>query len=118
MIGVIAGDVIGSVHEHTRIKSTAFPLFDARCSFTDDTVLTVATAYGILTGTSYETAYRDFGRRYPDAGYGGMFIQCLFAELPRPYNSWEMDRRLGTAPAEFLDVIDEFERRFPLALST
>ena len=95
MIGVIAGDVIGSVHEHTRIKSTAFPLFDARCSFTDDTVLTVATAYGILTGTSYETAYRDFGRRYPDAGYGGMFIQCLFAELPRPYNSWGNGSAIG-----------------------
>ncbi len=66
MIGVIAGDVIGSVHEHSRTKSTDFPLFDPRCCFTDDTVLTVATAHAILNGSSYETAYREFGRRHPD----------------------------------------------------
>jgi len=45
MIGVVAGDVIGSVHEHSRTKSTEFPLFDPLCRFTDDTVLSVATAY-------------------------------------------------------------------------
>ena len=56
MIGVISGDVIGSVHEHSLTKSTDFPLFDSLCRFTDDTVLTVATAYAILTGTPYETA--------------------------------------------------------------
>jgi hypothetical protein len=33
MIGVIAGDVIGSVHEHALTKSTDFPLFDPRCRF-------------------------------------------------------------------------------------
>ena len=44
MIGVIAGDVIGSVHERSRTKSTDFPLFVPRCCFTDDTVLTIATA--------------------------------------------------------------------------
>ena len=38
MIGVIAGDVIGSVHEHALTKSTDFPLFDPHCRFTDDTV--------------------------------------------------------------------------------
>jgi ADP-ribosylglycohydrolase len=115
MIGVIAGDVIGSVHEHTRIKSTAFPLFDARSSFTDDTVLTVATAYAILTGTSYETAYRDFGRRYPDAGYGGMFVQWLFAAHPRPYNSWGNGSAMRVAPVGLAcvsvdDVLKEAER--------
>ena len=73
MIGVIAGDVIGSVHEHAMTKSTDFPLFDPLCRFTDDTVLTVATAYAILTGTPYEAAYRDFGRQHPQAGYGASF---------------------------------------------
>jgi ADP-ribosylglycohydrolase len=67
MIGVIAGDVIGSVHEHALTKRTDFALFDPRCRFTDDTVLTVATAYAILNGTPYATAYRDFGREHPNA---------------------------------------------------
>jgi ADP-ribosylglycohydrolase len=98
MIGVIAGDVIGSVHEHAPTKSTDFPLFDPLCRFTDDTVLTVATAYAILTGTSYEGAYRDFGREHPDAGYGGSFYRWLFAEEPRPYNSWGNGSAMRVAP--------------------
>jgi ADP-ribosylglycohydrolase len=65
MIGVIAGDVIGSVHEHALTKRTDFALFDPRCRFTDDTVLTVATAYAILNGTPYATAYRDFDESTP-----------------------------------------------------
>ena len=67
MIGVIAGDVIGSVHEHGLTKSTNFPLFDPLSRFTDDTVLTAATAHAILTGTSYDVAYREFGD-IPHAG--------------------------------------------------
>jgi ADP-ribosylglycohydrolase len=77
MIGAIAGDVIGSVHEWRMGKTTAFPLFDPACTFTDDTVLTVATAHAVLTGTPYEIAYRDFGRRYPGRGYGGKFLEWL-----------------------------------------
>jgi ADP-ribosylglycohydrolase len=87
VIGAIAGDVIGSVHEGAGTKTTSFPLFQSGSRFTDDTVLTVATAHAILTGTSYQEAYRTFGRRHPDAGYGGMFIQWLMSPEPRPYNS-------------------------------
>jgi ADP-ribosylglycohydrolase len=115
MIGVIAGDVIGSVHEHACTKSTTFPLFDPLCRFTDDTVLTIATAYAILTGTSYETAYRHFGRRYPNAGYGGTFFQWLQTEQPRPYNSWGNGSAMRVAPVGFAcasidEVLSEAER--------
>jgi ADP-ribosylglycohydrolase len=101
MIGVIAGDVIGSVHEHALTKSTDFPLFDPRCRFTDDTVLTIATAYAVLTRTPYEAAYRDFGRQYPDAGYGGSFYDWLMAEEARPYNSWGNGSAMRVAPVGF-----------------
>jgi ADP-ribosylglycohydrolase len=115
MIGAIAGDVIGSVHEHTGTKSTDFPLFDPRSRFTDDTVLTVATAYAILTGTSYETAYRDFGRRYPNAGYGRAFYGWLFVAEPGPYNSWGNGAAMRVAPVGLAfdtadDVLREAER--------
>jgi ADP-ribosylglycohydrolase len=98
VIGVIAGDVIGSVHEHALTKSTDFPLFDPRCRFTDDTVLTIATAYAILTGASYEAAYRDFGRQHPHAGYGGSFYDWLVAEEPRPYGSWGNGSAMRVTP--------------------
>ncbi len=115
MIGVIAGDVIGSVHEHSLTKTTAFPLFDPSCRFTDDTVLTVATAHAILTKTPYDAAYRDFGRQHPDAGYGGTFYQWLFAEEPRPYNSWGNGSAMRVAPVGFAfttveTVLQEAER--------
>ena len=115
MLGVIAGDVIGSVHEHARTKSVDFPLFDPLCRFTDDTVLTVATAHAILTGTSYEVAYRDFGRQHPDAGYGGSFYEWLLAEEPRPYNSWGNGSAMRVAPVGFAfdrvgEVLREAER--------
>jgi ADP-ribosylglycohydrolase len=115
MLGVIAGDVIGSVHEHGLTKSTDFPLFDPQCRFTDDTVLTVATAHAILTGTSYEAAYRDFGRRRPGAGYGRSFYFWLFAEEPRPYNSWGNGSAMRVAPVGSAfgnsdDVLREAER--------
>jgi len=111
MIGVIAGDVIGSVHEHSRTKSTDFPLFDPRCCFTDDTVLTVATAYAILNRTSYETAYRDFGRRHPEAGYGGTFYRWLLSAEPRPYNSCGNGSAMRVAPVGLaFTTVDEVLR--------
>lgn len=115
MIGVIAGDVIGSVHEHALTKSTTFPLFSPRSRFTDDTVLTVATAHAILSGTPYETAYRDFGRAHPNAGYGASFLQWLHAEQPHPYNSWGNGSAMRVAPVGLAfdnvdDVLREAER--------
>lgn len=101
MIGAIAGDVIGSVHERAPTKTTDFPLFTPASRFTDDTVLTVATAHAILTATPYENAYRRFGRRYPDAGYGGMFREWLRAAEPRPYNSWGNGSAMRVSPVGF-----------------
>jgi ADP-ribosylglycohydrolase len=111
MIGAIAGDVIGSVHEGAGTKTTSFPLFQPYSRFTDDTVLTVATAHAILTGTSYQEAYRYFGRLYPDAGYGGMFIEWLTAREPRPYNSWGNGSAMRVVPIGLaLSTVDEVLR--------
>ena len=44
MLGAIAGDIIGSVHEFTNTRTKGFELFAPNCFFTDDTVLTAALA--------------------------------------------------------------------------
>ena len=45
MIGAIAGDIIGSRFEWVYMKSKDFELFPPKkCSFTDDSVMTVAIA--------------------------------------------------------------------------
>ena len=50
MIGAIAGDVVGSVHERAGTKHTDFPLFVEESRWTDDTVLTLATAESCTGG--------------------------------------------------------------------
>jgi ADP-ribosylglycohydrolase len=87
MMGAIAGDIIGSPYEGGLIKTTDFPLFTPYSRFTDDTVLTVATAKAILEGGSYDAWYRELGRRHPHAGYGASFREWLAADDPQPYNS-------------------------------
>ena len=101
MMGAVAGDVIGSIYERAPIKSAAFPLFDERCCFTDDTVLTIATAWAILRGKSFDTAYLEFGRRYPRAGYGARFRDWLQMDSPRPYNSLGNGSAMRVSPVGF-----------------
>jgi ADP-ribosylglycohydrolase len=115
MLGAIAGDVIGSVYEAHPIKSTDFPLFGPHSQFTDDTVLTVATAYSILERCDYAEAFRTFGRRYPRAGYGGAFYHWLFSSHSGPYNSWGNGSAMRVSPVGFavesIDaVLEEAER--------
>jgi hypothetical protein len=88
MLGAIAGDIIGSVYEANPVKTTDFQLFSEFSRFTDDTVLTIATAHALMQGMGYAEAYRQFGRRYPGAGYGGSFISWLRIDEAPPYRSW------------------------------
>jgi len=101
MFGAIAGDVIGSVYEHTRIKTTNFPLFQRHSCFTDDTVMTVAIADAILNQTDYAGSLKSFGRKYPKAGYGRAFFQWIFAPESKPYNSWGNGSAMRVSPIGF-----------------
>jgi len=107
MIGAIAGDIIGSVYERQPIKTKDFPLFDDRCRFTDDTVLTVAVADAVLKNGSYLDSIRRFGRRYPRAGYGGTFYQWLHLDNPHPYNSWGNGSAMRVSPVGFAFSTEE-----------
>jgi len=69
MLGAIAGDIIGSVHEHAGTKTKDFPLFGKFCHFTDDTVLTISVASRLLKGGDYVDSFHDFFHAYPNAGY-------------------------------------------------
>ena len=49
MIGAILGDMIGSVYEFDRgNKTKEFPLFVRKSQFTDDSVMTIAVAEGLM----------------------------------------------------------------------
>jgi len=57
MLGAMIGDIVGSVYEWDNIKTTDFEYFKPNCTFTDDTVLTAATAQTLLTDGDYTRAY-------------------------------------------------------------
>ena len=101
MLGAIAGDVIGSAYEHSRMKTMNIPLFQTHSRFTDDTVMTVAVADAILRSTDYADSMKSFGRRYPDAGYGRDFMKWLFSPESKPYNSWGNGSAMRVSPIGF-----------------
>lgn len=107
MLGAICGDVIGSIYELRQIKTKEFELFGRFCRFTDDSVLTVAVAHAILTGTSYVEALRTIGRRYPNAGYGGSFRGWLLADDAGPYGSWGNGAAMRVSPVGFAYETEE-----------
>ncbi|KPJ84178.1 MAG: hypothetical protein AMS17_16565 [Spirochaetes bacterium DG_61] len=101
MIGAIIGDVIGSVYEHNPVKTTDFPLFSRGSTYTDDTVLTVAIADSLLHGRGYAETLKEYGRRYPAAGYGQSFLAWIFSHRSEPYGSWGNGSAMRASPIGF-----------------
>lgn len=99
MLGAIVGDVVGSVYEWRNHRSKEFPLFASRSTFTDDSVLTVALADAILGGEDYAAVMRRYGKRYPNAGYGGMFRRWLADPSMGPYRSFGNGAAMRIGPA-------------------
>ncbi len=108
MIGAIAGDIIGSVYEWNNIKTKNFDLFTGRNFFTDDSVLTIALADSILTGTPYAHNLKKFFNLYPHAGYGGAFRKWAQSSHNEPYNSWGNGAAMRISPVGYaFNDIDE-----------
>jgi ADP-ribosylglycohydrolase len=108
LLGAIAGDVFGAAYEGRPLKRDDFDLFEAPRFFTDDTVLTVATADAILTDGDYAAAYRRWGRRYPGRGYGGAFRQWLGGRIRGPYSSFGNGSAMRVSPVGWaFDTLEE-----------
>jgi ADP-ribosylglycohydrolase len=98
IIGAVAGDIIGSVYEWHNVKTVDFDLFCHKSTFTDDSVLTLATMDAILNQRNYTESYQLFGRNYPRRGYGGHFRSWIYSESPEPYNSWGNGSAMRVSP--------------------
>ncbi len=111
MIGAISGDIIGSVYEGYSIKTADFPLFDDRCTFTDDTVLTAAIADAILTGSEYGEKLKEYFKLYPGRGYGAHFRKWAAHSSNQPYNSMGNGSAMRVSPVGFaFNTLDEVLR--------
>lgn len=101
MIGAIAGDVIGSVHEYIGTKTKDFLLLDPQCFCTDDTVLTVAVADALLNKLDFAVTLKEYYRRYPDAGYGLRFNDWAMSDSSAPYNSFGNGSAMRVSPVAY-----------------
>jgi ADP-ribosylglycohydrolase len=101
MLGAIAGDVIGSVHEGAGTKTRNFPLFVPASCFTDDTVLTAAVAEKLLRGGDYVDLFHRYVHAYPNVGYGGTFLRWATQRNRDPYNSWGNGSAMRVSPIGF-----------------
>lgn len=102
IIGAIIGDIVGSFYEFCNHKSTNIALFTRGTQFTDDTVMTIAVADGFLSGVPLREAMPDWGKEYPNRGYGGMFYEWLFySETKEPYNSFGNGAGMRVSPCGY-----------------
>jgi ADP-ribosylglycohydrolase len=91
LLNAIIGDICGSIYEFHPIKENPRDLIDSRCYFTDDTVHTIAIADAILNNSDnpdFSRYLRDWSRRYPRAGYGGMMRGWIWDNNAGPYGSY------------------------------
>lgn len=76
IIGAVIGEIIGSRFEFAKsLPKRHYELFASQCSFTDDTVLTVAIADSLLHGKDFKDTLWEWALHYPHAGFGKSFKQ-------------------------------------------
>lgn len=121
MLGAIAGDIAGSAYEGApwRGNNEDLPLFTAASKFTDDTVMTFAVAEAMAKGYGNPEFTReelidcmhDYGRKYPDAGYGGSFSRWLGLRERGPYNSYGNGSAMRVSPVAWAyDTLEDVEK--------
>jgi ADP-ribosylglycohydrolase len=120
MWGAIIGDIVGSPYEWNNIKTADFPLFSGGSHFTDDTVMTLAVAEGLMDGFGDEekvagtikSSMLKYGRMFPFAGYGVKFWKWLFLSKNKsPYNSLGNGSAMRVSPVAWaFDDISAVEK--------
>lgn len=103
MLGAIIGDIVGSTREWHNIKTEDFELVPMGSRFTDDTVMTLAVAKWLMDDPTHEAdslarMMQELGRKYPNAGYGGMFRKWLASDHPMPYGSYGNGSAMRVSP--------------------
>lgn len=104
MLGTIIGDIVGSRFEFNNTNQKDFELFTPECSYTDDTICTVAVADAILRSEDFGKVLHEWCRKYPNpmGGYGGRFAEWVESDNPKPYNSFGNGSAMRVSPCGHL----------------
>jgi ADP-ribosylglycohydrolase len=121
MIGAILGDIIGSRFEIHNVKTENFELFSRESSFTDDSIMTVAVCDELLYNATtpknffsclkkskeYAMRYKQYYRRYPNAGFGEMFKKWALSDALFHQHSFANGGAMRVCPIAY--AYDELE---------
>lgn len=98
-IGSLSGDIIGSAFEFdNKKKDTYTSLFSDKSTFTDDTVLSIATMDAILNNRPYGEVYYEYATQYPKRGYGSAFAKQIANGKLEPYDSYGNGSAMRVSP--------------------
>ena len=110
MLGAIFGDIVGSRFEFTGFKSKDFDLFTEKCTFTDDTLMTLAIAKALLVESldnieSLKTKIIfnmvDIYNKYPNTNWGERFQDWLTG-IKTPLNSFGNGAAMRVSPVAWV----------------
>ncbi len=115
VIGAIVGDIVGSIYEFDNHRSKKFPLFGRGCFATDDSIMTLAVAKAVADcngdysqlSSKTVTVMREIGQPYPDCGYGGRFLEWMYCDNPKPYNSFGNGAAMRVSPVAYVSKTKE-----------
>lgn len=85
-------------------------MFSEKSHFTDDTVMTIAVADAFLSlqqeghgaKSKLIASLKEYGRKFPNAGYGTGFARWVFLGGKEPYNSWGNGSAMRVSGAAWL----------------
>lgn len=103
MLGAIIGDIVGSRFEFNPTNDYNFDFLSPECSFTDDTICTIAIADALLNKTDFGDSFHKWCRhyQYPAGGYGISFHKWVLSDNPQPYNSFGNGSAMRVSPVAY-----------------
>ena len=96
------GDIAGSRFEGSRGGPKDFELLHRLCTYTDDTVCTVAIADIAMHDRNPATTFQRWCRRHPGRGYGGYVRKWIGSAVLRPYGSFGNGAAMRVSPVALL----------------
>ena len=109
MLGAIIGDIVGSIYEFSNTKRKDFPFWGKYCEYTDDSILTIATAAWLLQGGDVARFYSKYAEESGTTmgGYGSMFRRWVTRTIVdndfSPYNSCGNGSAMRVSPVGWLE---------------
>ena len=120
MYGAIIGDIVGSPYEFDRgNKTKEFDFLNDACTFTDDSVMTVAIAEALMKAKECKASdeetkklciesMKKWGKGYPNCGFGARFYGWVLGDETEPYNSYGNGSAMRVSSAGWLyDTLEE-----------